>query len=269
MTARFLPLSLLLLLSRAVPAHADLKIVTHESNCSSTTTRYVQGRNVRIDTHFANFPQQIVIFDADHQRSYTLDPASRAYAVRPVEPWKPDPLLRVPESGKTIDIYRDYVDTGERRWMFGHLARHVIQSERRVPEPGSCSAGEGERRIKTDGWYIDLPAAYPQGHGYVMDGGAVCPNGALDRTEIHTTGHCENGFPLLETVTALPRNGFTSRTKVIELHESPLDPKTFMPPADFHQVPSLPQDGTSTFLDTLEYRWSRLVCNTWAEALLE
>jgi hypothetical protein len=53
--------------------------------------------------------------------------------------------------------------------MFGHLARHVIQSERRVPGPGSCSAGEGERRTKTDGWYIDLPGAYPQGHGYEMD----------------------------------------------------------------------------------------------------
>jgi len=268
MTARFLPLSLLLLVGPAIPARADLKIVTHEGNCNETSTRYIRGRNLRIDMNFSYGPEQIVILDAEHQRSYTVDPRSRVYTVRPIEPWKPNPLLRARESGKTIAVYRDYVDTGERRWMFGHLAQRIILSERRVPEPGSCSAGEGERRSKTDGWYIDLPAAYPQGHGYLMDGGSGCPDGAMDRIDIHTTGPCEKGFPLLETVTLADRRGFTSRTKVVELDESPLDPKTFMPPADFHQVLSLPQHKPGTFLDTLRNRWAGLVCNTWAEALL-
>jgi hypothetical protein len=65
MTARFLPLSLLLLLSQAVPAHADLKITTRIGNCTSTSTRYNQGSN--------------------HQRIYTLDAATRAYTVTRVE----------------------------------------------------------------------------------------------------------------------------------------------------------------------------------------
>jgi hypothetical protein len=51
--------------------------------------------------------------------------------------------------------------------------------------------------------------------------------------------------------------------------ESPLDPETFMPPVNFHQVPSLPQRKTGNFLDTVRYRWACLVCNTWAGALLE
>jgi hypothetical protein len=134
MPKRFLSLSLLLLLRQAVPAHADLKIVTHEGNCSSTSTRYVQGHNYRIDTHFVDFPQQIVIYDADHQRSYTLHPATRAYTASRIEPWKPDPRLRARMSGKAIDIYRDTVDTGERRWMFGHLARLDVPDE-------SCRSG--------------------------------------------------------------------------------------------------------------------------------
>jgi hypothetical protein len=53
------------------------------------------------------------------------------------------------------------------------------------------------------------------------------------------------------------------------LDESPLDPKTFMPPTDFHQAPSLPQRKPGNFMDTVRYRWACLVCNTWAEALLE
>ena len=65
MTARFLPLSLLLLLSQAVTAHADLKITTRIGNCTSTSTRYNQGSN--------------------HQRIYTLDAAMRAYTVTRVE----------------------------------------------------------------------------------------------------------------------------------------------------------------------------------------
>lgn len=231
MSQRFLPLSLLLLLSQAIPARADLKF--------------------RID-------------NADRQNHHAPDPATRTYAVHPIEPWKPNPLLRARESGKTIDIYRDYVDTGERRWMFGHLARHVIRSERRVPAPGSCSGGEGEQRTKTDGWYIDLPAA-PRGLGYLM-GGPGCPEGVMDHIEIHTTGPRENGLTLLEVSTSSQGHGST-RSKVVEWDESPLDPKTFQPPANFHQVPSLPNQQRGTFLDNLRYRLAG--CVSYAEEPLD
>lgn len=254
MVTRFLPLSLRLLLSQAILAHADLKIAIRRG--ISRETRYVHGRNSRTEIGDAFGPQWIYIYNGDRQLQYGLDPSTRTYTVRRVEPWKPNPLLRVRESGKTIDIYRDTVDTGERRWMFGHLARHVIQSERRVPQPGSCSAGEGVRRTKTDGWYIDLPDT--QGHGYVMDGGMACPNGALDRIEFHFTGPRENGIALIETQTTDSRR-VTSRTKVVEWDESPLDLKTFLPPAGFHEVSSPPNRRHDGFLDTLRYRLSGLV----------
>jgi hypothetical protein len=133
MAPRFLLLSLWLLTGQAVPADADLKFTTREG--AQRQTQFMRGRSHRMEIGDAFGPRQVFIYNADRQLEYKLDPATRAYTVRRVEPWKPDPLLRARMSGKTIDIYRDYVDTGERRWMFGHLARHVIQSERRVPSP--------------------------------------------------------------------------------------------------------------------------------------
>ncbi len=135
MTARFLPLSLLLLLSQAVTAHADLKITTRIGNCTSTSTRYNQGSN--------------------HQRIYTLDAATRAYTVTRVEQPKGASLQRASD----------------------------IQSERRVSEPGSCSGG-GEKRIKTDGWYIDLPVART---AYSAVAFAKC-NDVTDHIEFRQTG---------------------------------------------------------------------------------
>jgi hypothetical protein len=122
------------LLTQAVPAYADLKITTRTGNCTSTSTRYTQGSNFRIDIHDANGPQQILIYNADHQQFYTLDAATHAHTVKRVEQPK-----RIESLQRASDI----------------------QSERRVSEPGSCS-GSGEKRIKTDGWYIDLPAAPPR-----------------------------------------------------------------------------------------------------------
>jgi hypothetical protein len=248
------PPGLLLLLTLVLPAQADLKIATRTGPCSSTSTRYTRGSNFRIDTQDAYGPQQIAIYNADQRRSYALDPASRTYTATPVDPPKPvESLQRVSESRKTIDIYLDTVDTGERRRMFGHLARHVIQSERR-----------GSERIEIDGWYIDLPGARA---AYYLGFGIAAHTGTIDRIDFHRTGPRETGLALLETRTVSGSPGATFLTEVSELDESPLDPKTFAPPPDFHQVPFLPQHRPYTFLDTLRADWTSLVCS--ADELLQ
>jgi hypothetical protein len=272
MTARCLPLSLLLLLGRAVPARADLKIITRSGTdkWSTTRTRYVQGRNWRDESHIAQVPRPILIYNADHQRCYMLDAAARAYTVRRVEQPKRTAPHRASESGNTLAVYLDTVDTGERRWMFGHLARHIIRSERRVSEPGSCS-GAGDRLITTDGWYIDLPAAFPDrpalpSHraAYLGIASARC-NGTIDHIDFHETGPYENGFALLETRTTSDSPG--EAFEVTELVEAPLDPKLFAPPADFHLVLFLPGGMPPGFWNTLRYGWASLIGT--AEALLD
>ena len=52
-----------------------------------------------------------------------------------------------------------------------------------MSESGSCSGG-GEKRIKTDGWYIDLPVART---AYSAVAFAKC-NDVTDHIEFHQTG---------------------------------------------------------------------------------
>jgi hypothetical protein len=57
-------------------------------------------------------------------------------------------------SGKpTVRFSVTTVDTNERKDFFGHAARHVITTHRRVPLVGSQSQ---PTETVTDGWYIDL-----------------------------------------------------------------------------------------------------------------
>ncbi len=280
MTARLLLLWVWLLPGGAIPARADLKITTCEylDHGSVTETHYVQGRNWRMEFGEGYGNHEIIIcrndvqdHNAACQRYYRLDPAARAYTVRRVEPHKPLARHAV-ESGKTLTIYFDTVDTGERRWMFGHLARHVIQSERRVSEPGSCS-GDGDRRIRTDGWYIDLPGAYPgrpalPAHraAYLGIGSARCA-GMIDHIEFHETGPWENGFALLETRTDSISPDAQDRREVTELVEAPLDGNLFVPPSEFHLVLFLPGQWPYGFMNTIRSGWASLVST--AEALLD
>jgi len=148
-------------------------------------------------------------------------------------------------SGATVTITVETSDTGERKEMFGHLARHMITRHKQVAEPGAClQSGE----TVSDGWYIDLDIpswgcirAPKTANGTV----AVLAGNCRDRFVVHHTGRIENGFPLKLTTTS--RNSalrgptkaeFTEAgvTEVTELSEAPLDPALFEVPAGFKNV---------------------------------
>jgi hypothetical protein len=161
----------------------------------------------------------------------------------------------VTNSGGTLQILIENIDTGERKEIFGHVAWHVITREKRLAGPGACARGS---ESETDGWYID-PALMPEwrqprksGTGVVVAsvmsaGNDNCLN-RMDRIEVHRSGP-EPGFPVKITTTLkseLPRGDGTQRTlvstwgsEVVELKEGPLDPALFEVPADFRQVPQL------------------------------
>ena len=56
------------------------------------------------------------------------------------------------DSGGTLKIWIENIDTGERKEIFGHTARHIITREKRIAGPGACSKPS---LSETDGWYID------------------------------------------------------------------------------------------------------------------
>jgi hypothetical protein len=149
----------------------------------------------------------------------------------------------------TLRIEVKTVDTGERKEMFGRVARHVIRTETRTPLEGSRSQPQ---ESVTDGWYIDfdegLPCdrKFPQGknrHAYAVAGGLNQPQ---ERPEFVTVGEPEEGFALIALTTTkgaykLP-DGTLKQTetkmerRVTEFEEGRLDPAMFEVPAGFKQV---------------------------------
>jgi hypothetical protein len=177
-------------------------------------------------------------------------------------------------SGKTYVINTDVVDTGERKEMFGHIARHLITKEKRIGGPENCYGGNTKSEI--DGWYIDYDALpLPQRPKTGISAHLVTHSGGIgsihcsDKIEAHRTGP-PTGFPLRETTTwpsEAPQsaNGSSqsfSTTEVMEFVESPLDPALFEVPADFRKVDEL-TDPTQRPLQALTY-WERFKYELWS-----
>jgi hypothetical protein len=160
------------------------------------------------------------------------------------------------ESGGTLQIWIDSVDTGERKTIFGRVARRIITRERRIPSLGACSRGS---QSETDGWYLDSSVvpewSQPKKNAYgVVVASVVSAEPAgncadkMDKIEVHRTG-VEPGFPVKITATVkseiADRNGAprllasTWGSEILELKQGPLDPSLFQVPSDFRKVDSL------------------------------
>ena len=168
----------------------DLKIVTslHSGSGSqvappSTFTRYFQGSRSRTDSRssaghalhpgdkpvYTWGPREAFIQQCDARRSLTLNLDAREYTSHELDErgvpkgYKPPVIPRKEPAKGSVEIFIDSVDTGERKEMFGHTARHIITQERRVASPDDC---QHSMSSETDGWYIDLNV--PSGTCYAL-----------------------------------------------------------------------------------------------------
>ncbi len=258
-------LVLLVLAGCALPVSADVRLVTKLSvnGQEGLSTEYLQGRNVRwesVSDAGAGHRPTVTILNLDRKVQYVLDVRAKQY----VESAGYDLLLtlamwirrspRVRESGKTVDIYVENIDTGERRETFGHTARHLISRERHVPQPGACSQDDSE--IDKDGWYIEWPHGTARHEARLeADGGHPC----RDKVVWHGT-QIKSGFPLLETTingaassTGLPAQPWSIRREVIEFSEDPLDQNLFRPPHDFRRVSALPGEPSMSWTQHFDF----------------
>lgn len=243
------------------PAH-DLKITTRHSYSESayTTTTYYRGEDSRSETQIISRKVQghhraiIRQKGAESIQVYDLDLDARKYAsyqtdlhggLPGVKPFTGRP------SGKTYVINIDVVDTGERKEMFGHVARHLIVHEKRIGGPGNCYAGNSGS--EKNGWYFDedvLPEAVRSKLGMsepmVFRFASIDNQSCSDKIETHRTGP-PTGFPLKETTVWMTDNGqtgdsykqianFSITTEVLEFVEAPLDPALFQVPPHFKKV---------------------------------
>ena len=238
------------------------KITTRQSYSGSayTTTTYYSGENSRSETQsFAGNVKghhRAVIRrkGAENVQVYDLDLDAHKYVSYQTD--LHGALLGTKShvgkpSGKTFLINIDVVDTGERKEMFGHVARHLIVHEKRIGGPGNCYAGNLDS--EKDGWYFDedvLPEEVRSKRGMseaVALGFASIENQSCsDKIETHRTGP-PTGFPLKEATVWMTDNGqtgdsykqianFSITTEVQEFVEAPLDPALFDVPPHFKKV---------------------------------
>ena len=188
--------------------------------------------------------------------------------------WSEKPLLRI--ETKTVD-------TGERKQLFGHTARHVITTRTQTPLQGSNSQPQESVR---DGWYIDLnqqiscDSSYmPPGrvHANYYDiaafsshsfGSQANKDDVMEKPEFVNIGKPEMGFALeaLETSTSAYKSadGTTrqasskDQTIVTDLKEGALDPALFQIPHGFRQVKEIERNPPPLPLNPVRQLWERL-----------
>ncbi len=248
------------------PGIAGIKIVTRQviGGLTDTRTEYVAGDRFRNEwqTQMGDRPgttMASIVVRGERDKIFVLDLQAHEYLTYETDSRGMVAGSRTrpaAQSGGTLHIDIDYVDTGERKELFGHTARHIITKEKRVASPGACSK---DSYSETDGWYIDS-AVMPEwrqvkknAFGVVI--ASVVSFGTdgkcadkMDRIEVRRTG-TEPGFPVKLNTTLkseAPRRDGSPRalesnwgSEVVELKEGPLDPALFEIPGDYRKVESL------------------------------
>ena len=263
-----MPLATLLLLSVTLtpptPSVDGVKIVTRQVTGSFTDTRteYLAADRLRNEWQSQmregnGPPMATIILRGERDRVFMLDLAARQYITYETSSRSTSVGPRtMTDSGGTLEIWIENTDTGERKELFGHVARHIITREKRIAGPGACSKPSISQ---TDGWYIDA-SVMPQwrqqkknSYGVVVaaevsaGSNDKCFN-KMDKIEVHRSG-TETGFPVKITTTLsseVTQADGSQRTlsstwgsEVVELKEGPLELALFDVPKDFQRVESL------------------------------
>jgi hypothetical protein len=245
------------------PSVNGIKIVTRQvtGGFTDTRTEYLASDRLRNEWQSqmrdrVGPPMATIILRGEHDRVFVLDLQAREYTTYETDSRgttvgiRPRPTV---DSGGTLQIWIENVDTGERKQIFGHVARHIITHERRVAGPRACSKPSDS---ETDGWYID-GAILPEWRQQKKNNPAIvvaaevaagsddkCYN-KMDKIELHRTG-VETGFPIKVTTTM--RSEITQAdgshrmmsstwgSEVVQLQEGPLELSLFDVPKDFKRV---------------------------------
>jgi len=288
----FLPAWLLLL----VPMHqasgsSGIKMTirfSHAEN-SSEQTIYISGDRKRMEfrnsegqkkadgsLQLSYGPRLVAITRCDVGQTFELNLDASEYTSAP---YPPRPLTKeeIEVRGLSIPAMSDKptlrlevttTDTGERKEMFGHIARHIITTRKQIPLEGSMT--EPQESV-TDAWYVDLNQRlscdrnWPAGktaHAYTTL--AVNGRHPREKVEFIATGEPETGFALHSVMTSkitypLPdgtrkQTDSSNELLVTQLEEGPLDPGLFEIPPGFRHVDHIQRNPGLTMEDI----WQRI-----------
>lgn len=274
------------------------------SGPSAQHTIYLQSDRKRME--FRNSigdkegPRLVAITRCDLGQMFELNLDTHEYTLAP---YPPKPFSREEMEARGLASTVKYVsdeptlrievttsDTGERKEMFGHIARHVVTTRKQIPLEGSRAAAQ---EAVTDAWYIDSKPSdskpvgsndidlrqrlscdrkWPEGrqsHAYLRAAGGNQP---VDRVEFVAVGERETGFALDSVTTtkstyALPdgtrkQSDVRNEMRVTQLESGSLDPALFEIPAGFKYVEHIERNramsASSTSSNAIEDFWQRL-----------
>jgi hypothetical protein len=229
-------------------------------------------------------PRLVAITRCDLGQIFELNLDTSEYTSAP---YPPQPLTKEQVAARGLKIPAAYgsekptlrievrtTDTGERKEMFGHIARHVLTTRKQIPLEGSQSQPQ---ETTTDAWYIDLDRRlscdrkWPLGrktHAYLRGGNGKQP---LEKPEFIVKGEPETGFAL-HSLSALkithtlpdgtPKQADSKREVLVtQLEEGPLDPGLFEIPSGFRHVEHIERNPTPSASSSpmqIKDLWQRL-----------
>jgi hypothetical protein len=233
-------------------------------------------------TIFCPAPRTALITRCDLKRTFLLNLDDRQYTSDPLQtfPTREEMLARAAASGQlvvvpqrepTVLVETETVDTGDRKELFGHTARHVVTTRRVIPLAG---AKRGADTTVTDGWYIDLNThiscepswrSARSGHAFLT----VHRQGEEgDVPTFKDVGEPERGFVVASkgtssgTITSpdgsTRQHVSTWETEVTELSTAAIDPELFEIPSGFKLVERIRQEPVPPLVIRVKQVYERL-----------
>ncbi len=241
-------LTLLLLCSAGagLVARADVKIKTKSTSGgqASEQVTYIKGKRQRAENNEAS----VMITQCDLRRTLQLGVPTKTYVATPFDQ-KTDAATpasakemsadaNAPRRGGVVTSTYTSTDTGERKKMFGYVARRIKTSIVTESSPDACQVTRS--KMETDGWYIDAQFALDcQNVAAAAYAQATQAGGCRDEYRTKQTGAAKLGYPVMVTTTLFDENGnesFTFSQEVLEITNAVLDSALFDVPADYRQV---------------------------------
>jgi hypothetical protein len=232
-------------------------------------------------TMFRAAPRTALITRCDVKQTFHVNFDDRQCVVSPLNPLNSRPtraqVLALAASGQfvaraqrepTVLVEIETIDTGERKEMFSHTARHVMTTRRVLP----LSGADRVDTTVTDGWYIDLDTdiscepSWRSGHAFASlhQAGEQAPVPMFK-----DIGKPESGFPVAtkrtSSGTMTLSDGSTRpwgsvwETEVTELSISTIDPALFEIPSGFRLVERIRQEPVAPLVIRLKRVYDRIV----------
>ena len=239
-------------------------VVSLFQDMPTTRTEYIHGANFRSES--SGHSTRACIVNRDLGYSFQLEPGRRVYSASRLSRTSKPQSIESEKSGRIIHDHTDTIDTGERKEIFGYVARRILTSNRQTSDSQVLTESE------CDGWYIDPPAAWlniypppPAGIFYRLSISSTHKSAQRDDYKFTETGRRETGFIMRITRThrSFSRDEAGNarvhesihREEVSEFSETPLAPDLFVPPRDFKRVPQLADSAGQRLAYRLWLRW--------------